>query len=324
VAVKNQSVEHWPELPWEVWQETCTTLHRWVQIVGKIRLTLAPMLNHWWQVTFYVTPRGFTTSAIPYQSRIVQIDFDFLTHLMNIQTDHGEICSIALKPRTVADFYKETMEALNSLGLKASIWTTPVEVEDRTPFEQDNHHSTYDPEYAQRCWRVMVQVDRVMKQFRSDFIGKASPVHFFWGAFDQAVTRFSGRRAPKHPKVPNLAQFVAVEAYSHEVSSCGFWPGAGLGAPAFYAYAYPEPEGFKDYSVFPEEAYYHPDLHEFILPYEAVRTASAPDEKLFSFFQSTYEAAANLSNWDRAALEREYQEKVSKKKVGVSFPPGPH
>jgi hypothetical protein len=321
--VENQSGGEWPELQWEAWQETCTTLHRWFQIVGKIRLMLAPMLNHWWQVTFYVTPGGLTTSAIPCESRIFQIDFDFLGHHMEIRTDGGDRRTIELKPRTVADFYEETMEALGSLGLKVGIWTTPVEVEDRTPFEQDTHHAAYDPEYALRFRRVIVQVDRVMKRFRSDFIGKASPVHFFWGAFDHAVTRFSGRRAPRHAKVPNLAGFVAVEAYSHEVSSCGFWPGAGLGMPAFYAYAYPEPEGFEDAAVFPEEAYYHRGLSEFILPYDAVRTAASPDEKLISFFQSTYEAAADLGNWDRAALERGYPGEKSEEKVQASFPPGP-
>jgi hypothetical protein len=322
-VIKNRQVGYWPDLPWEAWQDTCATLHRWMQIAGKIRLMLTPMLNHWWQVAFYITPGGFTTSAIPYQNRVFQIDFDFVAHLVNIRTDQEEEYPIAMKPRTVADFYEETMEALDSLDLSVSIWTTPVEVEDRTPFEQDNHHSSYDREYAERCWRVMLQTDRVMKQFRSGFIGKASPVHFFWGAFDQAVTRFSGRRAPRHPKVPNLAEFVAVEAYSHEVSSCGFWPGAGLGKAAFYAYSYPEPKGFKDYPVLPEEAYYHPDLHEFILPYEAVRTAAAPDEKLLSFFHSAYAAAAELGNWDRTALEHRYQERISEEQVQVSFPPGP-
>jgi hypothetical protein len=321
--MENRSGGKWPELEWEAWQETCTTLHRWFQIAGKIRLMLEPMLNHWWQVAFYVTPEGFTTSAIPYESRIFQIDFDFLAHRMNIRTDREESRTIELKPRTVADFYEETMQALESLGLKVGIWTTPVEVEDRTPFEKDTHHIAYDPEYVRRFCKVIVQVDRVMKRFRSDFIGKASPVQFFWGAFDHAVTRFSGRRAPKHSKVPNLAEFVVVEAYSHEVSSCGFWPGAGLGMPAFFAYAYPEPQGFKDSAVFPEEAYYHRDLSEFILPYDAVRTAAAPDEKLLSFFQSTYEAAADLGNWDRAAFERGYPGERSKEKLQASFPPGP-
>jgi hypothetical protein len=262
------------------------------------------MLNHWWQVPLYVTTRGLTTSPIPYGSRAFQIDFDFFTSDMHILTDTGEDRAIALRPRSVADFYRATMETLKSLGIEVSIWTTPVEVEERIPFELDTGHATYDLRYARSCWRVMAQADRIMKQFGSGFIGKVSPVHFFWGSFDLAVTRFSGRRAPVHGPVPNLAHFVVAEAYSHEVSSCGFWPGAGLGEPAFYAYAYPEPEGFDRYPVQPDEAYYHPDLREFILPYDAVRTAQSPDETLLSFFESTYEAAANLGKWDRAFLER--------------------
>jgi hypothetical protein len=241
---------------------------------------------------------------MPFKSMYCQIDFDFIDHEMRIITDTGNSRSIELKPRTVADFYNAAMEALNSLGIQAPIWTTRVEVPERTPFEQDTTHSSYDPEYAQRHWSVLVQADRVMKEFRSRFIGKVSPVHFFWGAFDLAVTRFSGRRAPEHPGVPNVGRSVMVEAYSHEVSSCGFWPGAGLGEPAFYAYAYPEPDGFKDYAVNPEEAYYNKDWGEFILPYEAVRTAESPDEKLLEYLQSTYEAAATLSKWDRNSLER--------------------
>jgi len=294
----------WPSLPWEAWQDTCATLHMWTQVIGKIRLGLAPMINHWWQVPLYVTSRGLTTSPIPYGSRIFQIDFDFLAHEMYIVTDTGQNRSVVLKPHSVADFYKETMDALRSLGIEVTIWTTPVEVQDRIPFEQDTKHAAYDPEYAQRLRKVLVQADRIMKKFCSGFIGKISPVHFFWGAFDLAVTRFSGRRAPEHPGVPNIARFVMVEAYSHEVSSCGFWPGAGLGMPAFYAYAYPEPDGLKEYPVQPEEAYYHADLGEFLLPYDAVRTAPSPDEKLVSFLESTYDAAAKLGKWDRASLER--------------------
>jgi hypothetical protein len=298
------SNELWPKLPLEAWQDTCATLHMWTQIVGKIRLQLAPMINHWWQVAFYLTSRGFTTSPMPYNSKYCQIDFDFIEHKMNITADNGNTRSIELKPLSVADFYKLTMETLNSLGVEPTIWTTPVEVSERVPFEKDNTHSAYDPEYAHRHWKVLIQADRVMKEFRSRFIGKVSPVHFFWGAFDLAVTRFSGRRAPDHPGVANVARSVMVEAYSHEVSSCGFWPGVGLGEPAFYAYAYPEPEGFKEYPVQPKEAYYDKDWGEFILPYEAVRTAELPDEKLLAFLQSTYEAAATLGMWDRDSLER--------------------
>jgi hypothetical protein len=243
---------------------------------------------------------------------------------MNILTNTGEERALVLDPRTVADFYRETITALGSLGIEVSIWTTPVEVEDRTPFELDTSHAAYDPDSVRRFWKALLQVDRVMKRFRSEFIGKSSPVHFFWGAFDHAVTRFSGRMAPEHPGVPNVARFVMVEAYSHEVSSCGFWPGAGIGMPAFYAYAYPEPEGFKEYEVRPEEAFYYEELREFVLPYDQVRTAHSPDEKLLSFFQSTYEAAADLGNWDRSALERPIpRERPAEESDAVAFPPGP-
>jgi len=296
--------ELWPALPLEAWQDTCVTLHMWSQIIGKIRLGLAPMVNHWWQVPLYVTSRGLTTSPMPYGSRIFQIDFDFIDHKLYIKSDNGDSREVELKSRSVADFYKETMESLDSMGISVSIWTKPVEVEERILFEEDHRHSSYDPEYAQRFWRALVQAERVLQVFRSRFIGKVSPVHFFWGAFDLAVTRFSGRRAPDHPGVPNCARFVMVEAYSHEVCSCGFWPGPGLGEPAFYAYAYPEPEGFKDYGIMPEEAYYNADWGEFILPYEAVRKAASPVDKLLAFLQSTYEAAADLAHWDRASLER--------------------
>jgi len=296
--------EIWPSLPLEAWQDTYATLHRWVQIIGKIRLRLAPMTNHWWQVALYVTSRGFSTSPVPYGSHIFQIDFDFLAHEMRITTDTGDMRSVALASRSVADFHAETMHALRSMGIDVHIWTTPVEIPDRTPFERDRVHAAYDPEYAQRFWRVLVQADRVLKEFRSRYVGKASPTHFFWGAFDVAVTRFSGRRAPEHPGSPNVGRSVMVEAYSHEVSSCGFWPGAGLGIPAFYAYAYPEPEGFKEWPVRPAEACYHRDFREFILPYDAVRMAESPDRTLLAFFQTTYEAAAIPGQWDRASLER--------------------
>ncbi|MDW0315558.1 MAG: DUF5996 family protein [Nitrososphaeraceae archaeon] len=296
----------WPALPLAEWKDTYSTLHMWTQIVGKIRLALTPLVNHWWNVPLYVAPRGLSTSAIPYNDRFFQITFDFISHLLLIETTDGSTKTIALRSRSVAEFYQEMMAALNSLGMPVTIWTTPVEVADRTPFEKDQKHSTYDPEYAQRVWRILAQTSRVLTEFRSRFIGKVSPVHFFWGAFDLAVTRFSGRTAPLHPGVPNCGLFVMVEAYSHEVSSCGFWPGGGLiDEPAFYAYAYPEPQGFKEYPIQPPEAFYHREISEFLLPYDVVRSAKSPDEVLLSFLQSTYEAEAMCAKWDRAGLERQ-------------------
>jgi hypothetical protein len=275
-----------------------------MQIVGKIRLALSPHVNHWWQVPLYVTASGLTTSPMSYQSRIFQIDFDFLHHNLHISTADGARRTLALEPRSVADFYFALMTALHELDIPVSIWTVPVEVAERIPFEQDTQHASYDAAYAQRFWRILVQADRVLKTFRARYVGKGSPVHFFWGSMDLAVTRFSGRLAPVHPGAPNVALSVMREAYSHEVSSCGFWPGAGLGMPAFYAYAYSEPVGFKHYLVSPDAAFYHETFGEFLLPYEAVRLASAPDELLLAFLQTTYEAAANLARWDRAGLER--------------------
>jgi hypothetical protein len=278
----------------------------WTQVVGKIRLKLTPLVNHWWNVPLYVTARGLTTSAMPYNDRILQINFDFIDHLLVIETTEGSTKTIDLRPCSVAEFYQETMAALESLKVPVTIWTTPVEVPDRTPFEEDQKHAAYDPKYVQICWRILVQTDRVLTKFRSRFIGKVSPVHFFWGAFDMAVTRFSGRPAPLHPGVPNCGLFVMQEAYSHEVSSCGFWPGGGLvDAPAFYAYAYPEPQGFKDYPIQPSEAFYHTGISEFLLPYDVVRSSKSHDEVLLNFLQSTYEAAATCANWDRRALERQ-------------------
>jgi hypothetical protein len=295
----------WPELPLNEWQDTLATFHRWTQILGKIKLKCAPMINHWWQVPLYVTSRGLTTSPLPCPRGVFEITLDLIDHQMRITTDSGAQRSIALRPITVAEFYQETLNALHSLGIEVRIWTTPVEVSDRTPFEKDVKHSAYDAQYIRRCWKILVQADRVMREFRSRFIGKASPVHFFWGAFDIAASRFSGRIAPEHPGSENVGRSVSVEAYSHEVSSCGFWPGNGLNMPAFYAYFYPEPAGFKEAHVQPEEAAYNTKLGEFILPYDAVRTAEFPDEKLLAFFQSTYEAGANLAGWSRVLLERE-------------------
>lgn len=300
------STEVWPSLSVASWQDTYTTLHMWTQVVGKIRLALAPHVNHWWQVPLYVTTRGLTTSPMPYGTRLVQIDFDFHTHSLHIQTTDGDERFVALKPRSVADFYAETMDALHSLGVDVSIWTTPVEIPDPIPFEQDTEHAAYDPEAVEQCWRLLVQCHRVFSEFRSRFTGKVSPVHFFWGSFDLAVTRFSGRPAPLHPGAPNIPDTVTREAYSHEVSSCGFWPGGGeVAAPVFYAYAYGEPEGFGSYSVQPAEAFYSQEMREFFLPLEAVRTSVTPDETLLAFLQSTYEAAAVLGQWDRETLERD-------------------
>ena len=296
----------WPSLPLATWQDTYETLHMWTQIVGKIRMALAPKINHWWHSTLYVTPRGLTTSTIPYGTRTFEIRFNFLEHHLLIETSDGLTRTIALVPRSVADFYQDVMGTLRGMGIEVRIWTMPQEVQEPIPFEQDYKHAAYDPEYAQRLWRILVQVDRIMTAFRSRFIGKSTPVHFFWGSFDLAVTRFSGRRAPEHPGgVPNMADWVTREAYSHEVSSCGFWPGGGaVGDPVFYAYAYPTPEGFQDYSIQPKEAFYSSQMGEFVLPYEAVRQAENPDEMLLTFLQSTYDAAANLGNWDREVLER--------------------
>ena len=295
----------WPELPLAEWKDTYDTLHMWTQIVGKIRLALTPLVNHWWNTALYVTPHGFTTSAMSYKGRLFQINFDFIAHLLLIEVDDGSMKTIPLRPHSVAEFYQEMLAALGSLGMPLTIWTTPVEVPDRTPFERDHKHADYDPEYAQRFWRILAQTSRVFAEFRSRFIGKASPVHFFWGAFDLAVTRFSGRQAPSHPGVQNCPRFVMVEAYSHEVSSCGFWPGGGpVNEPVFYAYAYPEPQGFKDHTILPAEAFYHNGMSEFVLPYEVVRTATSPDHVLMSFLQSSYEAAATCAKWDRHTLER--------------------
>jgi hypothetical protein len=295
----------WPALPWEAWKDTCATLRLWTQIVGKIRLARTPWVNHSWHVTLYVTPRGLTTSPIPDDGRAFQIDFDFIDHALLISTSDGDSRQMPLAPRPVADFHDELMAALAGLGIRVRIHGSPNEVQDPIPFREDRVHTAYDPEYAQRFWRVLLQVDRVFKQFRTGFVGKVSPVHFFWGSFDHAVTRFSGRPAPPHPGgVPNLPDSVAREAYSHEVSSAGFWPGGGgIDYPAFYAYAYPAPEGFATAPVRPEAAFFHQGLGEFLLPYDTVRSAEAPEALLLGFLETTYEAAANAAGWDRAALE---------------------
>jgi hypothetical protein len=295
----------WPELAYADWQDSCATLHLWTQIVGKIRLALAPPVNHWWHVPLYVTSRGLTTSPIPYGGRTFQIDFDFIDHVLRIATSDGRRDSLALVPRSVADFYKEIMGRLRALGLEVRIWPVPVEIADPIPFEQDQIHASYDPVQVNRFWRVLTQVDQVFAAFRGRFLGKASPVHFFWGSFDHAVTRFSGHGAPPPPSNPVIPDVVNREAYSHEVSSCGFWPGnGGFGQAAFYSYAYPQPQGFGEVAVPPSAAYYSKEIGEFILPYDAVRQSASPRETLLEFLQSTYAAAADLAKWDRAALER--------------------
>jgi uncharacterized protein DUF5996 len=296
----------WPDIPLEAWRDTSETLHLWLQIVGKVRLAQSPWINHSWHVTLYVTPRGLTTSAIPHGDRTFEIELDFMRHRLDIVASDGGSATIALEPQSVADFYGKLMAALDSLGLHVKIHARPNEVVDAIAFAEDEVHRSYDAEYANRFWRALLQVDRVFKVFRARFIGKCSPVHFFWGGPDLAVTRFSGRTAPTHPGgVPNFPDWVAREAYSHEVASCGFWPGSGpIPYPAFYAYAYPEPEGYKEARVEPEQAFYSNDLHEFVLPYDAVRLASSPDDVLLAFLESTYELAARLGRWDRAALEK--------------------
>jgi len=297
--------DRWPALDYTEWQDSCATLHLLTQIVGKIRLAHAPLVNHWWQVPLYVTSRGLTTSAMPHGARNFQIDFDFIDHQLRIEASDGRRDSIPLIPRPVADFYAELMGRLRALDLETHLWTMPVEIADPVAFEEDRVHAAYDPGQVTRFWRALVQIDQVFTVFRSRFCGKASPVHFFWGSFDLAVTRFSGRRAPLHPGAPSVPDFITREAYSHEVSSCGFWPGnGGFGRPAFYSYAYPEPAGFADAAVTPPGAYYSKEIGEFILPYDAVREGAAPRELLLDFLESTYAAAANLGNWDRAALER--------------------
>ena len=297
--------EDWPSLSAAAWDDTRATLHMWMQIIGKIRLAQAPMTNHWWQVPLYVTSSGLTTSPIPHGARTFQIDLDFIEHSLRISVDDGSRECFGLRPRSVADFYAELMTRMRSLGLDVRIWTMPCEIEHPIRFEDDHQHAAYDAEFANRFWRVLIQADRVLTAFRARFLGKVSPVHFFWGSFDLAVTRFSGRRAPVHPGAPNVADKVTREAYSHEVSSAGFWPGvAGLSDPVFYAYAYPEPAGFAQAAVAPAAASYNSTFGEFLLPYEAVRQATAPDDLLLEFLQSTYEAAADLGRWDRATRER--------------------
>ena len=297
--------EAWPDIPFEPWKDSCATLQLWTQIVGKYRLARTPWVNHSWHATFYVTSRGLTTSLIPVGSQGVQFDFDLIDHdLIGTLTD-GSRESFALEPMTVAEFYMRFLEVTDDLGVRTNINSTPNEIPDAVPFERDTLHASYDADAVNRFWRALVQIDRVLKSFRTGFLGKVSPVHLFWGSFDLAVTRFSGRHAPLHPGgIPGLPDAVTREAYSHEVSSAGFWPGGGpVDYPAFYSYAYPAPEGFSSQRVTPDEAFFDQKAGEFILPYSVVRNASDPDQALLGFLEETYDAAARLAHWDRAALE---------------------
>jgi len=290
-----------PPLPFDSWKDTLATLHMWSQIVGKVRLKLCPLVNHWWNVPFYITARGMTTSAMPYERRAIEVQFDFIEHKILIETSDGRVVSMAMAPQSVADFYKKFMAALSELGVSVHIWTMPCEIPNPTPFETDYVHAAYDPEAAHKFWRILVWVDQIFKEFRAGFQGKASPVHFFWGSFDLAVTRFSGRRAPERPGADSITR----EAYSHEVSSAGFWPGGGdIKGPAFYSYAAPEPGGFAEQRVAPQAAFYHPQMKDFLLMYDDVRTAASPKDALIEFLQTTYNAAADLGKWDRKSLER--------------------
>ena len=294
-------VERWPALPYEAWRNTCQTLHLWTQVVGKVRLELSPFLNHWWHVPLYVTSRGLTTSAIPYHGGIFDVTFDFVEHNLFIRTSEGTTRALPLIPRSVATFYREFMDCLHALGIEVSINTLPNEVPSPIRCDEDEVHASYDPVYAQRFWHLLLQIETVLRHYRSHFLGKSSPVHFFWGSFDLAVTLFSGRLAPERPGIDRITR----EAYSHEEISCGFWPGSDtFPAPAFYSYTSPAPPGLSTASIRPQEAFYSQELGEFLLRYDDLRAASSPEQALLEFFQGTYEAGATLAHWDREALER--------------------
>src|ERR1700733_1501129 len=300
-TIARAAQDEWPELPLAAWQDTYATLHMWSQIVGKVRLAVSPRVNHWWEVPLYGSAPGLPTFALPFPGGIFEVEVDVIHHQLLIKTNHGTAAKLELKPRSVADFYQEYMAALASLGIAVKIWKMPVEIANPIAFDEDTQHASYDPEYANRFWRILASSEKIFVEFRARFIGKASPVHFFWGSFDLAATRFSGRRAPERPG----ADPVTREAYSHEVSSAGFWPGGGdIREAAFYAYAAPEPAGFGQAAVRPAQAYYHPQLKEFLLRYDDVRTSASPRVALLEFLQSTYEAAANLAKWDRKELEK--------------------
>jgi hypothetical protein len=300
----DEADEPWPELPWREWGPTLATLHMWTQVVGKVRMALAAPLNHWWHIPLYVSSRGLTTSAVPYRRRQFQVDFDFIGHRLQVIDSDGGAFTMPLEPMSVAAFYRRFMDGLHDLGIDVRIMTRPVEVLDPIPFEEDEQHASYDSHQVQLWWRGLLQADRVMKAFQSGFIGKASPVHFFWGGFDLAASRYSGRPAPRHPGgSPNCPDWVMEEAYSHEESSMGWWPQTEAPGPAFYAYTYPEPDGFRSALVRPAEAYFHERLGLFMLPYSAVRISADPDGAVQDFLQSTYEAGADLGGWDRRRLE---------------------
>jgi hypothetical protein len=303
--------DRWPELPFEAWKETMATLHMWTQIVGKIRLAQTPWVNHSWHVTLYVTPRGLTTSPIPCGELTFQIDFDFIEHVLRVTTSDDDARVVPLKPQPTAEFYAAVKHALGELKLDVDFHGRPNEVDPAIPFAEDREHASYDPAAVQRFWRALLQVDRVFKRFRARFAGKCSPVQFFWGSFDLAVTRFSGRTAPEHPGgFPNMPDPVMREAYSHEVISAGFWPGGDpMPYPVFYSYAYPNPDGFSEAEVRPAAANWNPDFGQFVLPYEDVRTAESPEETLLEFLQTTYDAAAQLAQWDVAALKNTFRSK---------------
>jgi hypothetical protein len=290
----------WPALPLSSWNDTRATLHMWTQMVGKVRLALTPRINHWWNVPLYVTPRGLTTSRMPYGDRAFELRFDFIDHELVLQSSDGSRKALPLGPRSVAEFYKLFMDMLHSEGFDVKIWKMPVEIPNPIPFDRDQTHASYDPESVRKFWRILLSIEQVLEEFRARFLGKSSPVHFFWGSFDLAVTRFSGRPAPERPGADSITR----EAYSHEVSSVGYWPGSGSTDAAFYSYAAPEPPNFKNARVRPSAARYDAQLNEFILMYDDVRNAPSPSAALLDFCQSTYEAAANLAAWDRKALER--------------------
>jgi hypothetical protein len=298
---QGERAERWPALPFEAWRDTCQTLHLWTQIVGKVRMELSPFLNHWWHVTLYVTSRGLTTSAIPSHGGTFAVTFDFIDHNLFVLTSDGTTKTLPLIPRSVAAFYREFMACLQALGIEVTINTLPSEIPSPIRCDEDEIHASYDPVYAQRFWRILVQTATVLQRYRSPFLGKSSPVHFFWGSFDLALTVFSGRRAPERPGADRITR----EAYSHEEISCGFWPGNDLfPTPAFYSYTYPEPPGLKTASIRPATVLYNQELGDFLLPYDDVRSASSPEQALLEFFQSMYEAGATLGQWDREALER--------------------